>query len=130
MPTTLSALDHLVLTVRDLDKTLSFYTDVLGMTPISFGEDAARWALGFGAQKINLHVAGAEFEPKAECPAPGSGDLCFLSTTALTEWQTHLERLGITILDGPVPRTGATGPLMSLYIRDPDGNLIEISNPV
>jgi len=130
MPPTLSTLDHLVLTVRDLDETLAFYTDVLGMTPTSFGGGTPRWALEFGTQKINLHVAGAEFEPKADDPTPGSGDLCFLSATPLAEWQAHLEGLGVKIIDGPVPRTGATGPLMSLYIRDPDGNLIEISNPL
>ncbi len=129
MPPSLSALDHLVLTVRDLDKTLSFYTNVLGMAPVSFGGDTPRWALEFGTQKINLHVAGAEFEPKADHPTPGSGDLCFLTETPLAEWQAHLEGLGITIIDGPVPRTGATGPLISIYIRDPHGNLIEISNP-
>jgi catechol 2,3-dioxygenase-like lactoylglutathione lyase family enzyme len=126
----IDALDHLVLTVADLSATLAFYRDALGMEAQVFrGADGTeRHALRFGAQKINLHVAGAEFEPKAARPCPGSADLCFLSDTPLAEWQAHLSRLGIAIEEGPVPRTGATGPILSLYLRDPDGNLIEISN--
>lgn len=128
MPT-LAALDHLVLTVADLDATRAFYTDVLGMEAVSFtpADGSTRWALKFGQQKINLHQAGAEFDPKAAHPTPGSADLCFLTETPLTEWQTHLAAHDIAITDGPISRTGATGPILSLYIRDPDGNLIEIS---
>ncbi|MFK7753233.1 MAG: VOC family protein [Sedimentitalea sp.] len=125
----LSALDHLVLTVRDLDRTVAFYTSVLGMEVERFhpADGSTRYALRFGCQKINLHVAGHEFEPKARNPAPGSGDLCFLSQTALQDWQSHLAAKGIAIEEGPVARTGATGPILSLYVRDPDGTLIEIS---
>ncbi len=131
MPPVLSALDHLVLTVADADRTVAFYCDVLGMRAEVFhpADGSRRMALVFGAQKINLHVAGREFEPKAAHPAPGTADLCFLSDTPLADWQAHLAASGIAIADGPVPRTGATGPILSLYIRDPDGNLIVISNP-
>lgn len=126
----LDTLDHLVLTVRDLSRTLAFYRDVLCMTPVEFTPPggAPRHALAYGSQKINLHQAGAEFEPKAEKPTPGSADLCFLSATPLDEWMAHLEAAGVVIEEGPVPRTGAQGPLVSIYLRDPDGNLIEISN--
>lgn len=126
----LTALDHLVLTVVDLEVTIAFYRDVLGMTAKAFtpADGTARWALSFGTQKINLHLAGAEFDPKARRATPGSGDLCFLSDTPITEWQAHLERCGIAVEEGPVQRTGATGPILSLYLRDPDGNLIEVSN--
>lgn len=124
----LEALDHLVLTVADLAATLHFYCTVLGCEEVSFG--AGRKAVGFGRQKINLHVKGAEFDPKAQHPMPGSGDLCFLSATALADWQAHLAAHGIVIEDGPVRRTGATGPILSIYCRDPDGNLIEIANPL
>jgi catechol 2,3-dioxygenase-like lactoylglutathione lyase family enzyme len=119
-------LDHLVLTVKDVAATLSFYTRVLGMEEVTFG--AGRKALAFGRQKINLHEAGREFEPKADAPTPGSGDLCFITETPLEEVQAHLEANGIEILLPPSPRTGARGPIISLYLRDPDGNLIEISN--
>ena len=130
MTPTIAALDHLVLTVTDLDATLRFYGEVLGMTVTGFtpADGSRRWALKFGAQKINLHLAGAEFEPKAQQPEPGSADLCFLSPTSLTDWARHLKSCSITIIDGPVRRTGATGPIHSIYIRDPDGNLIEIAN--
>lgn len=129
MTPTPTALDHLVLTVADIDATRKFYVDVLGMRAEAFTPEgsAPRWALKFGAQKINLHQAGAEFEPKAAHPLPGSADLCFLTETALADWVRHLADHGIAIEDGPVPRTGATGPLNSIYIRDPDHNLIEIS---
>lgn len=128
MPT-LTALDHLVLTVADLDATRAFYTGVLGMEAVHFtpADGSTRWALTFGVQKINLHQAGAEFDPKAARPTPGSADLCFLTETPLPEWQAHLAAHDIAITDGPIARTGATGPILSLYIRDPDGNLIEIS---
>jgi len=128
MPPRLASLDHLVLTVADLNKTLGFYRDVLGMHPAPFGEpENPRWALYFGAQKINLHVQGHEFDPKAQHPLPGSADLCFLSDVALSEWQSHLAQCDVPIEVGPVARTGATGPITSLYIRDPDRNLIEIA---
>ena len=119
-------MDHLVLTVRDLAATLTFYTGVLGMKEVTFG--AGRKALAFGRQKINLHEAGREFEPKAATPTPGSADLCFLTETPLEEVQQHLEASGVEVEVPPSPRTGATGPMRSLYLRDPDGNLIELSN--
>ena len=119
-------LDHLVLTVADLTKTCEFYERILGMETVTFG--AGRKALAFGQQKINLHQAGKEFEPKAVKPTPGSGDLCFIASTPLAEVIEHLKREGIAIVEGPVPRTGATGPMQSVYFRDPDGNLIEVSN--
>ncbi|QBF33115.1 VOC family protein [Thalassococcus sp. S3] len=127
----LTSLDHLVLTVRDIDQAIAFYTDILGMTAERFqpADGTTRWALTFGTQKINLHRAGHEFEPKAAQPKPGAADLCFLTDLSLAEWQTHLARHDIEIEEGPVPRTGATGPILSIYLRDPDGNLIEISTP-
>ncbi|MDV4144518.1 VOC family protein [Shimia sp. FJ5] len=130
MTPSLASLDHLVLTVADIPATCRFYEDVLGMTATRFSpaDGSTRWALSFGAQKINLHRAGAEFDPKAAFPTPGSADLCFLSKTPVSEWQDHLAAKDIPIEDGPITRTGATGPILSIYIRDPDGNLIEISN--
>jgi catechol 2,3-dioxygenase-like lactoylglutathione lyase family enzyme len=122
----ITSLDHLVLTVRDLDATLRFYVAGLGMRLVSFGE--GRQALHFGTQKINLHVAGREFEPKAATPTPGSADLCFLVDEALETLAQRLPALGYPIIAGPVERTGATGPLVSIYLRDPDGNLIELAN--
>jgi catechol 2,3-dioxygenase-like lactoylglutathione lyase family enzyme len=119
-------LDHLVLTVRDLDATVRFYVDGLGMRLETFG--AGRRALHFGSQKINLHLAGQEFEPKAAKPTPGSADLCFLSAPPVDEVATHLKGIGHTVIEGPVERTGATGRLRSIYLRDPDGNLVEIAN--
>jgi catechol 2,3-dioxygenase-like lactoylglutathione lyase family enzyme len=119
-------IDHLVLTVRDIDVTCDFYANALGMQVVTFGE--GRKALHFGRQKINLHRAGQEFEPKAALPTPGSADLCFIITTPLSEVAAHLQQQGVPILEGPVPRTGAVGPIQSLYLRDPDGNLIEIAN--
>lgn len=127
----LDTLDHLVLSVADIPSTVSFYTAVLGMTaaPFRTPDGIERMSLLFGCNKINLHPAEAPFEPKAKAPTPGSADLCFLSETPLTEWLAHLSGLGITVEDGPVSRTGATGPILSIYLRDPDQNLIEISNP-
>jgi catechol 2,3-dioxygenase-like lactoylglutathione lyase family enzyme len=119
-------LDHLVLTVKDIEVTLDFYQRVLGMEKLDFGE--GRKALKFGQSKINLHQAGHEFEPKAARPTSGSGDLCFISPTALTGVIEHLKSLGVSIELGPVERTGALGPIRSVYLRDPDDNLIEISN--
>ena len=127
----LSRLDHLVLTVADIDGTIAFYAEVLGMThrPFQVADGSTRHALAFGAQKINLHAAGAEFDPRARPPTPGSADLCFLTDTPLADWSAHFARHGIEIEEGPVPRSGATGPILSLYLRDPDGNLIEVSTP-
>ena len=119
-------LDHLVLTVRDLDATLAFYTRVLGMEAATFA--GGRRALAFGAQKINLHVQGKEFEPKADHPTPGSADLCFLTHVPLEEVQRHLTACGVPVIEGPVQRTGAQGPILSVYVRDPDQNLIEVAN--
>ncbi|WP_312444156.1 MULTISPECIES: VOC family protein [Stutzerimonas] len=122
----ISHLDHLVLTVADIEKTVDFYTRVLGMQLVTFGE--GRKALTFGNQKINLHQAGREFEPKAERPTPGSADLCFIVATPLERVIAHLETQGVSIIEGPVQRTGATDPIRSVYLRDPDLNLIELSN--
>lgn len=119
-------LDHLVLTVADIATTCDFYHRVLGFGVVTFGE--GRKALTFGCQKINLHQTGREFEPKAQCPQPGSADLCLIAATPLDEVVAELGRLGVPITEGPVVRTGATGPILSVYLRDPDGNLIEISN--
>ena len=119
-------LDHLVLRVASIEESCDFYARVLGMGVETFGE--GRKALTFGNQKINLHRAGHEFEPKAERPTPGSADLCFISTTPLDDVIAHLQAEGVAIEEGPVPRTGATGPILSVYFRDPDQNLIEISN--
>jgi len=119
-------LDHLVLTVKDLDATCAFYSRVLGMTVSTF-EDG-RKALHFGAAKINLHEVGHEFEPKSAYPTPGSADLCFITQTPLIEVIDHLRACGVPVEEGPVPRSGAQGLLESVYVRDSDGNLIELSN--
>jgi catechol 2,3-dioxygenase-like lactoylglutathione lyase family enzyme len=119
-------LDHLVLTVRDIDTSCEFYTRVLGMQVVTFAGD--RKALTFGRQKINLHQQGKEFEPKAERPTPGSSDLCFITDTPLDEVIAHLQACAIPIEQGPIQRTGAEGPIVSVYLRDPDQNLLEISN--
>ena len=126
----LSQLDHLVLTVWSIDRTTAFYRDVLGMKVEVFhpADGSTRTALKFGSQKINLHQAGAEFDPKAKSPCPGTAELCFLSDTDLGDWIAHLAALDMPIEEGPIARTGATGPILSIYIRDPDGNLIEIAN--
>jgi catechol 2,3-dioxygenase-like lactoylglutathione lyase family enzyme len=120
------SLDHLVLTVRDLEAALAFYSTVLGMRVVTFGAD--RKALAFGQQKINLHLAGREFDPKAAAPTPGAADLCFLTREPLESVLDHLRSCAVPVLEGPVSRTGATGPIRSIYIRDPDGNLLEIAN--
>lgn len=120
------SLDHLVLTVRDIEITAAFYSTVLGMQTVTFG--AGRKALAFGSQKINLHQLGKEFEPKASLPTPGSADLCFITSVPLQEVIRHISSSGASIVEGPVQRTGATGPIMSVYLRDPDMNLIEVSN--
>ncbi len=119
------SLDHLVLTVKSLDLTLSFYK-ALGMEEVTFGNN--RKALIFGSQKINLHEVGLEFEPKAQTPTPGSADLCFIVDTPLDEVIKELEQRGIEIIEGSVSRTGAVSALRSVYVRDPDQNLIELSN--
>ena len=121
----ISAIDHFVLTVRSIPDTCAFYERILGMKAIEFG--GGRWALSFGRQKINLHQAGKEFEPKAKSPAPGAGDFCLISAGPLAEVVRQLEEAGIPIEVGPVPKSGAGGAIRSVYIRDPDGNLVEIS---
>ncbi len=121
-----SRLDHLVLTVESIDATVAFYTRVLGMKAITFG--AGRTALTFGISKINLHEAGREFEPKALHPVPGSADLCLIVEEDIGSLMAELKDAGVEIELGPVQRTGATGPIISCYLRDPDQNLIELSN--
>src|SRR5215213_428485 len=121
-------LDHFVLTVASIERTCDFYTRVLGMEVTTFG--SGRRALVFGNQKINLHQAGREFAPKAQAPTPGSADFCLITDTALEEIVQHLQLLDVPIEEGPVTRTGASGPILSVYIRDPDENLIEISNSI
>jgi catechol 2,3-dioxygenase-like lactoylglutathione lyase family enzyme len=123
----ITSLDHLVLTVADLDATVAFY-ERLGMVCEHFGD--GRLALHFGPQKINLHLAGAEFEPHARRPERGSADLCFLVDEPIAAVEQELAAAGIEIELGPVERTGAQGPLESVYVRDPDGNLIELSHPL
>jgi catechol 2,3-dioxygenase-like lactoylglutathione lyase family enzyme len=124
----ISRLDHLVLTVKDIAKTVSFYESVLGMSIVNFGDD--RVALKFGTQKINLHEVGKELNPRATQPAPGSADLCFIVSTTLPEAMEHVASLGVQIIEGPVRRNGAKGPILSFYVKDPDGNLIEIANEI
>ena len=119
-------IDHLVLTVRSIETTCEFYSRVLGMRIVTFG--AERKALAFGVQKINLHQSGREFEPKAENPTPGSADICPISANPLSEVIAHLTSCEVPILEGPVIRAGATGPIQSVYFRDPDQNLIEVSS--
>jgi catechol 2,3-dioxygenase-like lactoylglutathione lyase family enzyme len=121
-----SHLDHLVLTVKDIGASVSFYTRVLGMAETTFG--GGRTALVFGSSKINLHQAGHEFEPKAAAPTPGSGDLCLIVDDDLDSVQAQLAATGVAVEVGPVKRTGAVGEIISVYIRDPDQNLIELSN--
>ena len=127
MAFTIDHLDHLVLTVSNVDASIDFYTKALGMEAITFG---GRKALKFGCEKINLHQHGQEFEPKAAHPTPGSGDLCFITKNPLEDVISHLAQLAIHTEEGPVERTGAVGKILSIYLRDPDNNLIEISNNV
>ena len=117
--------DHFVLTVADIDATIDFYTSVLGMEEVSFG---GRKALRFGNQKINLHQLGKEFDPKAARPTPGSADFCLITKTPLENVLEHLRQMNCAIVEGPVERTGAAGKIRSLCLRDPDLNLVEISN--
>jgi catechol 2,3-dioxygenase-like lactoylglutathione lyase family enzyme len=119
-------LDHLVLKVADIERTIAFYVDVLGMTEQTFA--SGRKAVAFGASKINLHERGREFEPKAAAPTPGSADLCLIAADPIDAVVAELTLHGVAIEEGPVARTGAQGPIVSVYVRDPDGNLIEISN--
>ncbi|HEX6793311.1 MAG TPA: VOC family protein [Casimicrobiaceae bacterium] len=118
-------IDHVVMTVRDIDATCDFYARVLGMRVVTFA--GGRKALAFGRQKINLHLAGREFEPKAAHPAPGAIDLCLIATGMLDDVEQHLRACNVPIIEGPVAKTGATGPIRSVYFRDPDANLIEVS---
>jgi catechol 2,3-dioxygenase-like lactoylglutathione lyase family enzyme len=126
MTISIDRLDHLVLTVGSIEQTCNFYTRVLGMQMRSFGD--GRRALHFGNAKINLHQQGHEFEPKSARPTAGSADLCLIAATPLADVVAHLRDCGVEIIEGPVPRTGALGAMQSVYFRDPDGNLIEISN--
>src|SRR5437879_5193748 len=119
-------IDHIVLTVRDIEATYEFYSRVLGMDVATFG--GGRKALRFGEQKINLHQTGKEFEPKAARPTPGSTDICLITTSPMEEVVEHIRSCGVEVLEGPVERTGAIGPIESVYVRDPDGNLVEIGN--
>jgi len=118
--------DHIVLTVKKVDKTVQFYTDILGMNAVTFGDN--RKALTFGNQKINLHEKGKEFEPKAKAPTCGSADICLIASTNIETIKNELEAKGVEIIEGIVSRTGAIGNIRSIYLRDPDENLIEISN--
>ena len=129
-PPMITSLDHLVLTVSDMATSVAFYRDILGMQALEFeaADGSRRRALAFGTQKINLHPAQTPFTPHAAQPRAGSADLCFLSSTPLDAWLPYLKASGQTVLEGPVQRNGALGPIVSLYIRDPDGNLLEIAN--
>lgn len=119
-------IDHFVLTVKDVEATCAFYARVLGMEPVTFA--GGRRGLAFGRQKINLHRAGHEYEPKARTALPGTGDFCLVTRVPLDAVIAHLAACGVAIEQGPVPKTGATGPIRSVYFRDPDGNLVEVSN--
>ena len=123
---TIDHLDHIVLTVADIDATIAFYTRVLGMTAVTFA--GGRRALAFGPQKINLHRAGHEFSPCARQPTAGSADFCLITKIPLEGAMAHVQSCGVAVEQGPVDRTGAIGPLRSFYFRDPDGNLVEVSN--
>ncbi|MFC6836916.1 VOC family protein [Halomarina ordinaria] len=120
-----TGLDHLVLTVEDIDATCDFYEDVLDAEVVTFGE--GRTALQFGDQKVNLHPAGDEYDPRADRPTPGSGDFCLLTETPIETVETELREAGVDVVEGPVPKTGAVGSLASVYLRDPDGNLVEVA---
>jgi catechol 2,3-dioxygenase-like lactoylglutathione lyase family enzyme len=126
MAININHIDHIVLTVKDIEVTCEFYKQAFGMEVVTFEGD--RKALTFGSQKINLHEQGKEFTPRAQHPTPGSADLCFITYTPLTEVIKHLNRWGVLIIEGPIQRSGATRPILSVYFRDPDLNLIEVSN--
>jgi catechol 2,3-dioxygenase-like lactoylglutathione lyase family enzyme len=118
-------IDHLVLTVKNIEASCAFYTKVLGMKEVTF--QSGRKAVRFGNQRLNFHEYGKEFDPKALRPVPGSADLCFITRDPIAQIMSHLEICGVKIIEGPLERTGALGPMISIYIRDPDQNLIEIS---
>jgi catechol 2,3-dioxygenase-like lactoylglutathione lyase family enzyme len=122
------SIDHFVLTVASIERSCAFYERVLGMVTVSFGQ--GRKALAFGSQKINLHLAGHEFIPRAQHPVPGAADFCLLTSIPLDDCIAHVRAQGVHILEGPVDKTGATGKLRSFYFRDPDENLVEVSNLV
>ena len=126
MAIAIDRIDHIVLTVFDIDRTIDFYSRVLGMEPVTFA--GGRRGLAFGRQKLNLHQAGREYEPKALRPAPGAIDLCFIAATPLGQVIEALEAEKVAIIQGPVAKTGALGSMQSVYFRDPDGNLVEVSN--
>jgi catechol 2,3-dioxygenase-like lactoylglutathione lyase family enzyme len=127
MSIAIDRIDHLVLTVRDLEAALRFYERVLGarIVPPPGGRGPA--AVAFGRQKINIHVAGHEFEPKATCPTVGAGDFCLITEQSIETVLAHLEACGVAVELGPVPRQGALGKMTSVYFRDPDGNLVEVA---
>ena len=125
MAMNIDRIDHVVMTVRDIGATGDFYARVLGMRVVTFA--GGRTALAFGRQKINLHLAGREFEPKAAHPTPGSVDLCLITTNTLDDVIAQLAGCDVRIIEGPIAKTGATGPIRSVYFRDPDDNLIEVS---
>ena len=124
----ITRLDHIVLTVADIPTTCDFYSRVLNMEVVTFG--AGRQALLFGQQKINLHQSGKELDPKAKRPTPGSADICLITETPMSQVLARLLACGVPVIEGPVPRTGASGPILSVYFRDPDLNLIEVANAV
>ena len=128
MPLHAARIDHLVLTVADIERSVEFYARNLGMRRIEFGE--GRVALGFGAQKINLHQTGSEFSPRAGRVQPGSADLCLVIDDPVEQAPEVLRQSGVEVIEGPVARTGATGEIVSVYFRDPDKNLIEVCNYV
>jgi catechol 2,3-dioxygenase-like lactoylglutathione lyase family enzyme len=125
-PIRIDRIDHMVLTVADIGATCDFYGRVLGMEKVVFA--GGRVALSFGCNKINLRPAGNEYEPKAAMAYPGTGYLCLITETPIAQVAAHLNDMGVSIIEGPVAKTGATGPITSVYFRDPDGNLIEVSN--
>lgn len=127
MTIAIDRIDHLVLTVSDLQASLHFYELVLGARIVPPPGGRGPTAIAFGRQKINLHVAGKEFEPKATHPTVGSGDFCLITEQAIAAVVEHLEDCGVAVELGPVPRYGALGPMTSVYFRDPDGNLVEVA---
>ena len=128
----LEKIDHVVITVKDLNKTINFYTNILGMKLEKFSSslknNQIRYAVSFGSQKINIHEEKKPLKPNALNPSSGSMDICFISQNKINDWMHHLEKKGINVEIGPEQKTGALGPILSIYIRDPDFNLIEISN--
>ena len=128
----LEQIDHVVITVKDLNKTIDFYTNLLGMKLEKFSSsldnNQFRYAVSFGSQKINIHEEKKPIKPNALNPSSGSMDICFISKNKINDWVHHLVKKGINIETGPEKKTGALGPILSIYIRDPDCNLIEISN--